>query len=136
MGVTINNDTLTCFFTNSTVHVGDIDNSTYAGPAVISSDIYNSPRFGYVPVLLVQPSSGGSTDYQIIEFRPCFITDQPGSAMKGDPPTATNGLITDNNGVTSLEVIFINVKALPPPPTTNGTMPWQGAGAKILQLVN
>jgi hypothetical protein len=136
LGVTINNDTLSCFFTSSTVHVGDIDNAAYAGPAVLSSDIYKSPRFGYVPVLPVQPSSGGSTNYQIIEFRPCFITDQPGSAMKGDPPSATNGVITDSNGVVSLEVIFINVNALPPPPTTDGTTPWQGAGSKILQLVN
>jgi hypothetical protein len=89
-----------------------------------------------VPVLPVQPGNGGSTEYQIIEFRPWFITDQTGSAMKGDPPSATNGLITDSTGVVSLEVVFININALPPPPTENGTTPWQGGGAKILQLVN
>jgi hypothetical protein len=136
LGVTINNDTLTCFFTNSTVHVGDVTNAAYAGPAVFSSDIYKSPRFGYVPVLPVQPASGGSSKYQIIDFRPCFITDQPASAQKGDPPSSTNGLITDSNAVVSLEVIFINIEALPPPPLANGTRPWSGSGPKILQLVN
>ena len=137
MGQTINNDTLTCFFTNGTVHVGDVDNATYTqtGP-VISDAIYDSPRFGYVPVLPVQPANGGSNKYQIIDFRACFITDQPASAVKGDAPNAGNGIVTDTNGVHSVEVIFLNPNSLPRPPVKNGTINYTGSGFKIPVLVN
>jgi hypothetical protein len=137
MNQTINNDTLTCFFTNNTVHVGDVDagNYTQSGP-VISDAIYDSPRFGYVPVLPVQPANGGSKKYQIIDFRACFITDQPASAVKGDPPNTGNGIVTDNNGIRSIEVIFLNPNALPNPPVKNGTINYVGSGDKIPLLVN
>jgi hypothetical protein len=136
-GQTINNDTLTCFFNNGSTHVADVDNANYtlSGPA-ISDKIYDSPRFGYVPVLPVQPANGGSNKYQIIDFRACFITDQPGSAMKGDPPNAGNGIVTDTNGVHSIEVIFLNPNALPLPPVKNGTINYVGSGPKVPVLVN
>jgi hypothetical protein len=140
-GQSVNNDTLTCFFTNSTIHVGDIDTDPtlpggYQGPPVISSSIYDSPRFGYVPVLNVQPANGGSKKYQIVDFRACFVTDQPASAMKGDAPSTSNGIITDVNGIHSVEVIFINPNALPNPPVKNGVVNYAGSGPKIPILVN
>jgi len=135
-GVTINNDTLSCFFTDATTNVGDVNYATYPGPVVISSAIYDSPRFGYAPVVPVQPANGGSNKYQVVEFRPTFITDQLASAVKGDAPTSTNGIVTDNNGVHSVQVIFINEKALPPPPATEGTSAFAGTGPKIPLLVN
>ena len=135
-GVTVNNDPLTCFFTNDTVHISDIDVDTYAGPPVLSADIYDSPRFGWVPVLPVQPANGGSKKYQIIEFRPCFITDQPPSSVKGDTNGATTGVITDNNGVQAVTVIFFNDKALPNPPIVDGTFVYTGSGPKIPLLIN
>ena len=104
-GQTVNNDTLTCFFLSPTTHVADVDGvrrtrAGTTGTPLISDAIYDSPRFGYVPVLKVQPANGGSKKYQIVDFRACFITDQPGSAVKGDPPgSATNGFTTDNNGI-------------------------------------
>ena len=104
---------------------------------MISDTIYDSPRFGYVPVLTVQPANGGSNKYQIIDFRACFITDQPASAVKGDAcRIATNGIVTDNNGVHSVEVIFLNPNALPNPPVKNGTINYTGSGPKIPLLVN
>jgi hypothetical protein len=136
MGQTINNDTLSCFFLSSSTHVGDVDTSGYTGAPLISSKIYDSPRFAYVPVLKVQPANGGSTNYQIIDFRPCFITDQPASAVKGDGPGTSNGFITDNNGIVSVEVIFLNGNALPNPPVKNGVINYVGSGAKIPVLVN
>jgi len=136
LGQSINNDTLTCFFLSSTTHVADVDSSTYSGGPLISDAIYSSPRFAYVPVLKVQPANGGSNKYQIIDFRACFITDQPGSAVKGDAPSATNGIITDNNGVSSVEVVFLNPNALPNPPVKNGTINYIGSGPKIPLLVN
>jgi Flp pilus assembly protein TadG len=135
-GQTINNDTLSCFFTNPTTHVGDVDTGGYSGPPLISDKVYDSPRFAYVPVLQVQPANGGSTNYQIIDFRPCFITDQPASAVKGDAPTTSNGFVTDNNGIVSVEVIFLNGNALPNPPVKNGVINYVGTGAKIPILVN
>ena len=135
-GVTVNNDPLTCFFTNPSVHISDIDNGAYAGPPVLSAEIYDSPRFGYVPVLPIQPANGGSKKYQIIEFRPCFITDQAPSSVKGDSNGTTTGIITDNNGVKAVTVIFINDKALPNPPIVNGTLVYTGTGPKIPLLVN
>ena len=86
LGQTINNDTLSCFFISPTTHVSDVDYGGYSGTPLISNSIYDSPRFAYVPVLKVQPANGGSKKYQIIDFRACFITDQPGSAVKGDQP--------------------------------------------------
>ena len=141
LGQTINNDTLTCFFLDSTTNVADVDANPASGGytgnvPLISSKIYDSPRFAYVPVLKVQPANGGSNKYQIIDFRACFITDQPGSAIKGDPPSATNGLVTDNNGITSVQVIFLNPNALPNPPVKNGVINYIGSGAKIPILVN
>jgi hypothetical protein len=136
LGQTINNDTLSCFFLSSSTHVGDVDTSGYTGAPLMSSKIYDSPRFAVVPVLKVQPANGGSTNYQIIDFRPCFITDQPASAVKGDGPGASNGFITDNNGIVSVEVIFLNGNALPNPPVKNGVINYVGSGTKIPVLVN
>ena len=84
-----------------------------------------------MPVLNVQPANGGSKKYQIVDFRACFITDQPGSAVKGDgPATPNNGFIMDNNGVNSVQVIFLNPNALPNPPVKNGTINYVGFGAE------
>ena len=138
-GQTYNNDNLSCFFTDSSTHVGDVDSQTYTltGPA-ISKDIYNSPRFVYVPVLAAQPANGGSKKYQIVDFRAGFITDQPASALKGDNSTSTNGVVMSSNGnsVESITVIFLNPNALPTPPVTNGTITYTGSGVKIPLLVN
>jgi putative Flp pilus-assembly TadE/G-like protein len=136
MNQTINNDTLSCFFLSPNTHVGDVDSASYSGVPLISDAIYDSPRFAYVPVLSVQPANGGSKKYQIIDFRACFVTDQPASAIKGDAPSTTNGLITDNNGIVSVEVIFLNPNALPNPPVKNGTINYTGSGEKIPLLVN
>jgi hypothetical protein len=116
--------------------VSDVDYAGYSGAPLISNAIYDSPRFAYVPVLQVQPANGGSSKYQIIDFRACFITDQPGSAVKGDQTSVANGLTTDNNGVVSVQVIFLNPNALPNPPVKNGTINYIGSGPKIPLLVN
>jgi hypothetical protein len=142
MGKSVNNDTLTCFFLSNTTHISDVDQDPATGgytgnTPLISKAIYDSPRFAYVPVLRVQPANGGSNKYQIVDFRACFITDQPPSAVKGDAPvTATNGFIMDSNGVNSVQVIFLNPNSLPSPPVANGTINFIGSGAKIPLLVN
>jgi hypothetical protein len=141
-GQLVNNDTLSCFFLNASTHVSDVDADPAAGGytgtvPLISSAIYDSPRFGYVPVLNVQPTTGGSNKYQIVDFRACFITDQPPSAVKGDGPgTSTNGFVMDTNGVHSVQVVFLNGNALPNPPVKNGTINYVGSGPKEPILVN
>jgi hypothetical protein len=141
-GKLVNNDTLTCFFLSNSTHISDVDTDPAAGGytgtvPLISPAIYDSPRFAYVPVLKVQPASGGSNKYQIIDFRACFITDQPPSAIKGDgPSTPNNGFVMDSNGVHSVEVIFLNGNALPSPPVKNGTINYVGSGPKAPILVN
>ena len=68
---------------NTTTNVGQIANATYSLPGpVLDQKIWSSPRMVFVPVLGVEPSSGGSNKYQIIDFRPGFITDQTETAVK------------------------------------------------------
>ncbi|MGH3470737.1 MAG: pilus assembly protein TadG-related protein, partial [Nocardioidaceae bacterium] len=135
---TINNDTLSCFFTDTTTNIGAIDSPTYtlSGP-VLDQAIYNSPRFIWVPVFGTQPANGGSKKYQIVDFRPGFITDQVNSATQQTPlpPGDPNG-VTGSGTVDSVEVDFINSQALPTPPNGGPTTPYTGTGPKVLRLVN
>ncbi|MGI9156630.1 MAG: hypothetical protein ACR2FG_08335, partial [Marmoricola sp.] len=133
---TINNDTLSCFLTDDTTNIGDIDGATYALNApVLSPAIYKSPRFAIVPVIGVQPANGDSNRYQIVGFRPAFITDQPSSATRTSPASSTNGIPGSGGSVDSIQVVFINDLALP---HVDGgeTQDYTGTGPKNLMLVN
>lgn len=137
---TINDDILTCFFTNGTTQIKDLDD-TYGGPSVISAEIFESPRFFWVPVLGKVAENGTSNRYQIIDFRPAFITDQPGTASRANPQVGTgNGLgLKDNGGkmtLRSLKVVFFDVDALPQSVEGGGSViPYLGVGPKIISLV-
>jgi len=150
-GHTINNDVLTCFFTDDVTTVGLVSSQSYTGPAVIDQAIYNSPRFVEVPVLGSQPTSGTSHQYEILDFRPAFITDQSAAdtRLTGSPIVTgcqtgnnfsgeCNGLTYDHGQLNSVTLIFINPKALPHPPLdTNGKyIPYTGTGRKVPLLVN
>jgi hypothetical protein len=150
-GHTINNDVLTCYFTDNNTVVGQVSSPTYAGPVAIDQAIYNSPRFVDVPVLGAQPSKGTSRRYEIVDFRPAFITNQSAAdnRLTGTPivtgcQTGTNftgecnGLTYDHGRLDSVTLVFINPAALPnPPPAANGTyVPYAGRGPKVALLVN
>ena len=139
-GQTINNDILSCYFTNDTITVGDVSSASYSGDVVIDQSIYRSPRFVQVPVLGRVPVTGGSDKYEIVDFRPGFITDQPsGDTRVTGTPTSGNGITwTSNNKLQAVNVIFLNIKALPNPPLDkNGQyIPYAGSGKKIALLVN
>lgn len=138
-GETISNDVLTCYFLNGTTTVADVSSSSYSGPAVIDQSIYESARFVNVPVLGVQPNSGGSNEYEIIDFRPGFITDQPSTAVRGGLPSSGNGLVwSSNDKLQAINIIFLNPNALPDPPLDpNGKyIPYTGSGRKAVLLVN
>lgn len=150
-GRTVNDDILTCFLENDTVTVGQVSSPGYAGSAVIDQAIFDSPRFVLVPVVGSQPANGGSQKYQILNFRPGFITDQPANAtrvtgvptrtgtLSGNSATGTsNGITYDRGQLNSVNVVFINAAALPNPPQgEDGTyIPFTGSGEKVALLVN
>ena len=135
----VNDDLLTCFL-KAGVTIGTISQDTYAGPAVLSEDIYRSPRFFLQPVLGRKPTCGGCEKYSIIDFRPAFLTDQPTSAVGG---SMTMGSGTDHNGlsvsggkVSKVKVVFFDYDALPPPPDDAPTSDYIGAGPKLIRLIN
>jgi hypothetical protein len=139
-GETISDDWLTCYFLDDTTTVGAVSSEGYSGPAVIDQSIYESARFVNVPVLGSQPDEGSSDNFQIIGFRPGFITDQPLTATRlSGAPTAGNGLVwSDNDDLMAVKIIFLNANALPNPPldAEGGYIPYTGSGAKVPLLVN
>ncbi len=136
----INNDVLTCFFTQDMaaqgVTVNAISQPTYAGPT-LSSEIYESPRFFWQPVLKVQPTDGGSQHYSIVDFRGAFLTDQALTATKDNPLVGLpdNGVTIQNNQVRTIRVVFIAKTALPAP-NEGPTIDYLGIGPKSVQLVD
>lgn len=137
LGHSINNDVLSCFFTNDSVRVGDVTTQTYTGPSgVISADIYQSPRFFWVPLMRADPN--GTKRLSIQGFRPAFITDQPASGSRGSTgsTTAYNGLELNGTKVREMNVWFINPKALPESMVAEGEpIPYVGVGPRVINLV-
>ncbi|HEU4812500.1 MAG TPA: pilus assembly protein TadG-related protein [Nocardioides sp.] len=137
-GRSINDDVLSCFFTNGTVRVGDVTKSTYSGGSVINEAIFNSPRFFWVPVINAPPS--GKKDVSIQAFRPAFITDQPASATLNAPGstlTSPNGLTLSGTKVRELRIAFLNSKALPESISAEGgEIAYLGFGPKVIVLTD
>ncbi len=137
-GYSLNDDVLSCFFTNSTIRVGDVTKSTYVGEPVISPAIFDSPRFVWVPLITEPPS--GKKDVSIQGFKPGFITDQPASGTKGAPGstvTSPNGLTLTGTKVREMKIWFINADALPAGTTADGhEVAYRGSGAKVIVLVD
>ena len=106
---------------------------------MLDQKIWSSPRMVFVPVLGVEPISGGSNKYQIIDFRPGFITDQTETAVKNTVLSANNGLTLSSNGndVQSVQIVFINPNALPAPPGGFAVSDYvPGRGPKIVRLID
>jgi hypothetical protein len=143
-GKMINNDYLTCFFTDDTTTIEDISKPGYPAPsdpadALISSEIFTSPRFVWQPVLHVEPLNGGSHEYTIIDFRPGFITDQPlwaNGANNAMDTTTNNGIVADSSGLRAVKVILFNVNALPQRDDGGPVTPYLGSGPKFVRLVD
>ncbi|RJS44831.1 TadE/TadG family type IV pilus assembly protein [Nocardioides cavernaquae] len=114
---TINGDTLECFLTSGTVTA--ITSPTYNGGAVLTQEIFDSPRFFWVPVLTADATRGASERYSIIDFRPAFLSD----------------LHVQGNDIDQVKVIFFNWHALPG--STDGDVsPYLGVGKPILRLID
>ena len=136
----VNNDTLTCFLTDGTTSLLDIAKESYNGKPKLSAAILHSPRFFYVPVLAIQPGTGGSQTYSIVDFRAAFITDEKtvSTSIKGSKSgTADNGLWTSPSElkIDELKVVFFSDNALP----TEGDIPlidFLGTGNRVIRLID
>lgn len=121
----LNDDLLTCFMREDTTQISTAANPGYSGSPLFETDIYDSPRFGWVPVFAETPEKG-TKKYFIVDFRPTFISGQSITATKSSP-----GAIDDGNGIRvaekgkdkfeSLQVIFLNPESLP---DGDVTTPW------------
>ena len=140
----LNDDVLTCFFTDSSVRVGDVSKADYVGEPVISPSIFDSPRFVWVPIIESPPT--GKKSVSIQGFKPGFITDQPDTATKSSPWTwAGSGTIPNGfsfqtasgTKVREMRVVFIHPNALPSGSSATGDeVAYRGTGAKVIVLVD
>jgi hypothetical protein len=137
-GYSLNDDVLSCFFTDTSIRVGDVTKASYTGEPVISPAIFDSPRFVWVPLIESPPS--GKKDVSIQGFKPGFITDQPASGTKGSPGatvTSPNGLTLSGTKVREMKIWFINPDALPAGTNADGhEVAYRGSGAKVIVLVD
>lgn len=132
----VNDDLLTCFITNG-ASIQNLVAGDSVGTQALSSAIYNSPRFFWVPVLKTDPTTGNKW-WPIIDFRPGFITDQSLTATHAAPGSISplNGLVADASGISEVKVILFDAKALPEfAPTVGGEADYTGTGPKALVLV-
>lgn len=133
----IDNNRLTCYLQNGK-SLQEICDPNYNGGQAVDDSITDDPRFVWVPVLKVQPDSGGSNTWSIVDVRPGFITDETAttSAIKGsNTGTPNNGVIVDNNGVTQLNVVFFNIDAMPRDSDGN-VIDYLGVGPPVIKLIN
>lgn len=130
----LNDDLLSCYIVGGH-SVGDV----VAGvDNILSADIFDSPRFFFIPVIPVEAAHGASGAYPIISFRPGFITNESMAA------TATaRGAISGHNGLTfhsghieQIHVVLFPESALPDTaPPIGGEIDYTGSGTKVLVLV-
>ena len=136
LGKRLNDDVLTCYLVDETTTLGEVARRTYTGEVKFHPAIYDSPRFGWVPVFGSRPVSGGSQKYSLVDFRPLFVTDQPMTATKASPGSSTtNGLGLHANQLQTIKVVFLNVNALPDGQAQTPIGPYLGVGPKVTRLV-
>ena len=132
-GPNLNDDVLSCYIVGSHT-VGDV---IAGSPAILSGDIFSSPRFFQIPVIPAEAANGSSGSYPIIAFRPGFITTEPASATFPPGPLDTyNGLTFHSGHVEQLRVVLFPESALPETaPPVGGEIEYTGHGTKVLVLV-
>ena len=130
----LNDDLLTCFILGGH-SVGDV----VAGEAnILSADIFDSPRFFYIPVIPVEAAHGASGAYPIIGFRPGFITQESmaATATARGAVTGHNGLTFHSGHIEQINVVLFPESALPETaPPRGGEIDYTGSGTKVLTLV-
>lgn len=135
-GAKVNDDTLSCFLKDDTLHLSDT--VSYNGSdSLFVQEIFDSPRFMLVPVLHHDPS--GHKWMPIVGFVPGFITDEVTGSSRTNPiftGQTDNGLVAKNKQLRAMRVFFFDMDALPPPPEGTPLQDYLGSGKKIITLVN
>lgn len=130
----LNDDLLTCFILGGH-SVGDV----VAGEAnILSADIFDSPRFFYIPIIPVEAANGASGAYPIIGFRPGFITEETmaATATARGPVTGHNGIHFHSGHIEKINVVLFPESAFPTTvPPRGGEIDYTGSGTKVLVLV-
>lgn len=137
----INDDRLSCFLLDGR-SLAEVDQSVYSGGPAFSKEVFESPRFAYVPVLKHSAAGGGTAaggqpGYSIIDFRPVFITDETeASDWDSSDATEENGINTaDNGNVHEVNVFFFNIASLP----NDDDVPvidYLGVGKPVVRLID
>jgi hypothetical protein len=136
----LNDDTLSCFLIDDTTSLQQLVDPDYAesDPPLLTREIFDSPRFFYVPVFAIQPEFGGSNRYSIIDFRPAFITDElvaPSTTKGVHTASDDNGVVFFSNKIEQLDVIFFNVNTLPNE-TEDSLIDFLGVGRRIVRMID
>jgi hypothetical protein len=165
-GVTINDDTFDRFVTNPTLLNDRLfyGLSTYITNGVpiltpdtgLSTDIYKSHRFMWVPVMSSPATPTSGSDYPVLTFRPVFITQDQASgwtsydmlfdqlnALLGSLGIAQSdvqhGLLMSADGQTLLAMRFMTIEPASLPLVTDDydgpTTDYLGVGPKLVKLV-
>jgi hypothetical protein len=139
--VRLNGETIDCYFDTSTggswaASAPVVAKASYSGPPVFKPEIFESPRFGIVPVFTGSVSGAGAKK-SILTFQAAFITDNPYYSNDN----ATPGLYFTANGsgertLKSVTMFLFSLNALPDPPEGVQLIDYLGVGDPIVHLVD
>lgn len=134
----INDDVLTCYLTDAGTRVADVARPSYSGGRKVSADIFDSPRFFWVPVIGTRAAEG-TNRYAITDFRPAFLTGQTGNATPVSPgvmqPGMDNGIEFGSAGIDRLHVVYLHPDALPESISDGPVTDYLGVGTRVVRLV-
>lgn len=137
-GESINNDTLSCFLVNDTLHLSDLISVPTGATPKLDQSIWKSPRFMQVPILQHDPN--GHKWMPIVRFVPAFITDEVTGSSRSAPlfsGATENGFVMQNpHKLRAMRVFFFDPDAMPPPPDGGALNNYTGSGPKIPVLTN
>jgi Flp pilus assembly protein TadG len=137
-GESVNNDTLSCFLVNDSLHLSDLISVPTGASPKLDQSIWDSPRFTQVPILAHDPN--GHAWMPIVRFVPAFITDEVTGSSRITPlfsGDTENGFVMQNpNKLRAIRMFFFDIDAMPPPPDGGPLIDYIGAGPKLVALIN
>lgn len=165
-GQTFNNDTFTDYVPDQSLLTADMffsldtyltNNIPVLTPeSAISSDIYSSARFMWVPIVSSPVAPNNADYYPVLTYRPIFVTQNapPGldaidlvvnlvdtwvQTLLGIDPSNDHGLLMSADGTTLRAMRFMSIEpwALPAPPDNYGgpLTEYVGTGPKVVRLI-
>lgn len=142
-GHNLNNDTLACFLTTGTINDIAVPRDQALPEefhGVLSSEIFSSPRFLWVPIVkpFADQNGGGNADYRaVVDFAPAFLTSEGHADAGTCTSTKCAGLETNGNSVKTIRIFAFHPDALPETaPSGGGSIPYIGTGTKVVTLVD